>query len=352
LTVNGQPAANGYTAFTNYSDARLKDNTAVMGDGYLSKIMQLKPSSFNYNTLSGYDEATRSRTIYGFIAQELQAVFPEMVGRTEVNGTDYLDTNLSSLPIYMIKAMQEQQNEITTQSSVLSALALKTDQNITTLAGLQTSVDSQLLIASNKLDTLTASDASQSNLLTHLQQDFTTQTATITETKSTVTDMQTELATLMDFYSTFQLGQVIAKDNLGNVDLLAGSLRAAHLVTEGLTIETTTATAPTIGSAILYPAPIDANQDGKDDFTGEDMPTDANQDGIDDISGQAIRDGKSVTIPTVAVSEKSRIFVTPKTTVDESLAVTGENAGVNFVVSVKHTTPSSINFNWFIITEQ
>jgi hypothetical protein len=107
LQVNGEPAANGYTAFTNYSDARLKENISVMSDGYLSKIMQLKPSLFNYNTLSGYDEETRKRTVYGFIAQDLQTIFPEMIGHTSINGTDYLDTNLSSLPIYLVKAMQE-----------------------------------------------------------------------------------------------------------------------------------------------------------------------------------------------------------------------------------------------------
>jgi hypothetical protein len=120
--VNGQPAANGYTAFTNYSDARLKTNVNYLGDGYLDKIMQLKPSSFNYNELSGYDEATRNRLINGFIAQELQGVFPEMVGSTVINGVEYLDTNLSALPIFMVRAMQEQQVQINDAKTRLTAL--------------------------------------------------------------------------------------------------------------------------------------------------------------------------------------------------------------------------------------
>ena len=109
LQVNGQPAANGYTAWTNYSDARLKDNVTdiTYGEDALSKISKLRPVTFNYNELSGYDEATRSRRVSGFIAQELQQVFPEMVGTTTINGTQYFDTNLSDLPLYLVKAIQE-----------------------------------------------------------------------------------------------------------------------------------------------------------------------------------------------------------------------------------------------------
>ncbi|MEO0728687.1 MAG: hypothetical protein AAFZ63_29395, partial [Bacteroidota bacterium] len=38
-----------------------------------------------------------------------QEVFPEMVGDVQLNGATYLDANLSSLPVYLVKAMQEQQ---------------------------------------------------------------------------------------------------------------------------------------------------------------------------------------------------------------------------------------------------
>jgi len=112
LQVNGQPAANGYTAFTNYSDERLKENIAQLETGYLEKILLLKPSTFNYNEMTGYNEETRGRTITGFIAQELQAVFPNMVGTTKINGVDYLDTNLSALPLYLVKATQELNNKL------------------------------------------------------------------------------------------------------------------------------------------------------------------------------------------------------------------------------------------------
>ena len=113
LTVNGQPGANGYTAFTNYSDIRLKENiTDFMLTGSLDKIKQLRPVSFNYNSLTGYDSASLSRTNSGFIAQELKEVCPEMIGTIQINDIDYLDTNTSNLNLYLIRAIQEQQQII------------------------------------------------------------------------------------------------------------------------------------------------------------------------------------------------------------------------------------------------
>jgi len=109
LTVNGQPAANGYTAFTNYSDARLKKNVSEV-ESSLDKILELRPVEYQYNDtyLKLYNDSTSADRVHkGFIAQEIQQVFPEMVGSVEVDGTEYLDLNLSNLQVYMVKAMQE-----------------------------------------------------------------------------------------------------------------------------------------------------------------------------------------------------------------------------------------------------
>ncbi len=124
LQLNGQPAANGYTAWTNYSDARLKENVADMipsGQKVLDKVGKLRPVTFNYNALTGYDEKTRARRVSGFIAQELQPLFPEMVGETAINGGKYLDTDLSNLPLYLVVAVKELRQEI----AVVKADALK-----------------------------------------------------------------------------------------------------------------------------------------------------------------------------------------------------------------------------------
>ncbi|MEA2112635.1 MAG: tail fiber domain-containing protein, partial [Patescibacteria group bacterium] len=126
LMVNGEPAANGYTAWTNYSDRRLKENiTNLITDeniSILDKLTQLRPVTFNYNNLTGYDEETRNRRISGFIAQELQEVFPQMVGEIELNGETYLDTNLSDLPLYLVKSTQELSEIVFKQSEEIKEL--------------------------------------------------------------------------------------------------------------------------------------------------------------------------------------------------------------------------------------
>ncbi|MCL4398029.1 tail fiber domain-containing protein [Patescibacteria group bacterium] len=126
LTVNSStPGCNGCTAWTNYSDIRLKENIASVSGGILDKILQLNPVTFNYNdtyyTQTGYSRPDGQTPTYtGFIAQQLQTIFPEMVS-TSSNG--YLDTNLSNLQIYLVKGMQEQQGEIASQSADIATMS-------------------------------------------------------------------------------------------------------------------------------------------------------------------------------------------------------------------------------------
>ena len=136
LAVNGQPGANGYTAFTNYSDARLKKNIADISSS-LDKIMRLRPVQFNYNEeyLNLYnDTSSLSRLQKGFIAQEVKEIFPEMVGCVKVKGKEYYDLNLSNLQIYMVKAMQEQQKMIEEQKEIIVSLQKENQENKTTIS--------------------------------------------------------------------------------------------------------------------------------------------------------------------------------------------------------------------------
>ena len=119
LTVNGQPGANGFTAFTNYSDSRLKTNISSIDTGALSKIMQLRPVSFQYNQkyLQLYPNSDLQKVHKGFIAQEIRQVFPEMVSemKTTADSVQYLDLDVSHLQVYLVKAIQEQQAIIEAQ---------------------------------------------------------------------------------------------------------------------------------------------------------------------------------------------------------------------------------------------
>ncbi len=108
LSLQGQPGANGYTLWTNYSDYRLKENIIDFeAINILDKIDKIRPVTYNYNKLTGYDEETRNRRTSGFIAQELLEVFPDMVGTKIIKDIEYYDTNLSNLDLYLVKAIQE-----------------------------------------------------------------------------------------------------------------------------------------------------------------------------------------------------------------------------------------------------
>jgi len=130
LQLNGQPAANGYTAWTNYSDRRLKGNIKGVKNGIIDKIMKLKPSTFNYNEkyyqITGYDK--EENELCGFVAQELQEVFPEMVKERKIGNESYLDTNLTNLQIYLVKAVQEQQDIIKAQQVEIDGLEARLDK--------------------------------------------------------------------------------------------------------------------------------------------------------------------------------------------------------------------------------
>ena len=85
------------------SDFRIwKRKTNIMSlDSTLSKVMQLNPVSFNW---LGNETGN---TDIGFIAQEINGIFPEV---TFINPTDgKMGINYSRLPSILTKAIQEQQ---------------------------------------------------------------------------------------------------------------------------------------------------------------------------------------------------------------------------------------------------
>lgn len=113
VTCNGEPGANGYTAWTNYSDIRFKQDITPLNRDILTKILQLNPVTFSYNNKNPWGEKSGERTLYGFIAQELQELFPDMVGEAQgPDGEKYLTTNLSNLSLYLVQAIKEQQSQI------------------------------------------------------------------------------------------------------------------------------------------------------------------------------------------------------------------------------------------------
>ena len=112
--------------FTNPSDARLKERSAPLAQAeVLSRLMQLAPKSYYFRTSPEYAHMGLPSTMqYGLIAQEVEAVFPELV-RTEVQpppvddegeeigvSIDFKSVDYMKLIPLLVAALQEQQRRI------------------------------------------------------------------------------------------------------------------------------------------------------------------------------------------------------------------------------------------------
>ncbi|MEQ1746901.1 MAG: tail fiber domain-containing protein [Saprospiraceae bacterium] len=100
----GTFAVNGfYTA----SDRRFKKDIVGIG-GVLDKVARLNTVYYRYNQ----EKADAKRTI-GFIAQEVEVLFPELVNQHRTgDGSIYLGVNYAGFGVLAIKAIQEQQEQI------------------------------------------------------------------------------------------------------------------------------------------------------------------------------------------------------------------------------------------------
>ncbi len=88
-------------AFTQGSDRRLKTEIEPIGKS-LDKLVKLTPSSYYYKDSRSW---AKNRSV-GFIAQELQEQFPELVVTSDEG---YLMVNYSGITVMAVKAIQEQQ---------------------------------------------------------------------------------------------------------------------------------------------------------------------------------------------------------------------------------------------------
>jgi len=86
------------------SDSRLKKDITQVSSA-LEKVLQLKPSSFRWLNESNSDTPT-----IGFIAQEVEQIFPDLVRNDAQTG--YKSLSMVGMIPYLTKAIQEQQAQI------------------------------------------------------------------------------------------------------------------------------------------------------------------------------------------------------------------------------------------------
>jgi hypothetical protein len=101
LDVNGNVIANSYLTA---SDRRLKTDIINMQQG-IDELMKLRPVTYRM-------KADTSKAIrFGFIAQEIEKVMPEVVNKPK-SDKQFYSVNYAELVPVLTKAVQEQQSEI------------------------------------------------------------------------------------------------------------------------------------------------------------------------------------------------------------------------------------------------
>ena len=111
LHVDGNVAISG--SILPVSDVRLKKDIKTIKNG-LETIQQLHPTTYHFRTEQFDDMTLPTELQYGFIAQELEQILPELV--TNSNNPDknknFKRVNYTALIPFLVKGMQEQQEEI------------------------------------------------------------------------------------------------------------------------------------------------------------------------------------------------------------------------------------------------
>jgi hypothetical protein len=108
----------GTGAWVQNSDSTLKKNITPLNP-VLDRVMKLKPVDYHYKS-----QEDRESKVIGFIAQEVEPLFPEIVVHSEGKlGMTYANTG-----VIAIKAVQEQQEIINAQQEEIELLKAKLDQ--------------------------------------------------------------------------------------------------------------------------------------------------------------------------------------------------------------------------------
>jgi hypothetical protein len=85
----------------------------------LDDVMKLQPKKYHFN-----ESVSAQKLSYGFIAQEVNEIFPEFVGsyKDRKTGEERLTLNYDNFGVIAIKAIQEQQQQIEKQQSQIEEL--------------------------------------------------------------------------------------------------------------------------------------------------------------------------------------------------------------------------------------
>ena len=327
-TSGGYRDAGGCVAGTCASDINLKEDIEPITDS-LEKILDLKPSTFKFiDSKYGSTELN-----YGFIAQELEEIYPEWVTIDEGDGYKRVKYGLN-IQMATINAIQEQNSLITTNDFTIKEAAKSVNE-------LQISTNDQFakvstLFASTRDDAgendtlrsdillLQTESNEQADILDYIQGRVAVAEAGISLLNALTDNDPTRLVDLL----------AIDVDNLLFVNqegTLEGDLTIEGIVTaESLVVDTVSARVVTAEGVEIR------ESDSANKTVG---------------TGVIVSGETEVYIETGAVTENSRIFVTPRGRIEKILAIDGTDEGQGFTVGIMDTSDEDIAFDWFIVTE-
>jgi hypothetical protein len=106
------------TSITGLSDERLKENITDLETG-LSEVMSLKPRRFDWKENEGSNE----KNVSGFIAQEVEAVLPDLVGDFKHEELeDAKAIKMGDMIPTLVKAIQELSDKVDNQQTIIDDL--------------------------------------------------------------------------------------------------------------------------------------------------------------------------------------------------------------------------------------
>jgi len=141
--------------------------------------------------------------------------------------------------------------------------------------------------------------------------------------QSDIERISEENKVITEFFLAMNPETLLYTDTDGNLDLLGGKLKASGVVAGAFTVAVDDEEARTIGEATILA--IDQAEDAEE---------------------------SSIFVPTTAVTESSRVFVTPKSAHDEAVYVSEVLSDEGFSVSVKGKIEEDVAFDWVIIEEE
>ncbi len=338
--------ATGCTLATNgtiscSSDERLKKNINDLNYG-IGTIMSLRPTSYNWNYENG-----GSMQSFGFIAQEVERVLPQLVVTDLDSGYKQLNT-IGLVPI-LTRAVQDQQHLIETHANVLTTKA-----TATSLLDLQRMTDAQFTEVSVMLDQIHNNMLvvqEEANKIADIELDATFTQANVsifntlfnidpTDGSEEASAYITDLAINMQKILAIDPDQLVMKNHVGDVSI-AGIMTVDTVIADE--VETTKLTIvddknETIGIAVICPEKNILINDLCEEVT-------------DENSDQS--DGKSVKVISDAINDHTTIFTSFESDPGASSWIEKERDEdgnfIGFTIKLGDAVEKAVKINWWIV---